>query len=144
MIRQWTAFGTVFILAIAAAAAQTPQAKPVPQAPAPMTVQPIAKGLYLVKGGSGANTAFYVTKKGVIVIDAKMTPEAAAAMLAEIAKVTPRPVTTIVLTHSDGDHINGLPGFPKGLKIFAQANVKRDTEKAAASGVILASMTMTG
>ena len=53
-------------------------------------------------------------------------------MLAEIRKVTPEPVTTIILTHSDGDHVNGLPGFPKGLTIVAHENVKRDMEKAAA------------
>jgi len=132
MLRPWTALGSVLILSIAAAAAPSPQAKPAPQAPEPLTVQPVAKDLYLVKGGAGANAAFAVAKKGVVVIDAKMTPEAAAGMLAEIAKVTPRPVTMVILTHSDGDHVNGLPGFPKGLKIFAHANVKRDMEKAAA------------
>jgi cyclase len=133
MVRQLTAFGTVFILAIAAAAVQSPQAKPAPQAPEPMTVRPIAKGLYLVKGGAGANAVFFISpKKTVIVIDAKMTPEAAAGMLAEIAKLTDQAVQMLILTHSDGDHIGGLPGFPKGLLIFAQENVKRDIEKAAA------------
>ena len=116
-----------------ATAAQAPQAKPAPQGPEPMTVQPIAKGRYLVKGGAGANTAFFVTPdQGVMAIDAKMTPEAAADMLAAIAKVTPQAVRTLILTHSDGDHVNGLPGFPKGLAIFAHENVKRDLEKAAA------------
>jgi glyoxylase-like metal-dependent hydrolase (beta-lactamase superfamily II) len=124
-------FGLI-MLAVAAAAGQAPQAKPSPQAPAPLSVQPIAKNLYLVKGGAGANAAFYVAPKQVVVIDAKMTPEAAAGMIAEIAKVTPRPVTTVILTHSDGDHINGLPGFPEGLTIIAHRNVKRDMEKAAA------------
>jgi len=131
MSRMLSLLGLSLILA-AAAAAQTPPAKPAPQAPAPLTVEPVAANLYLVKGGAGANAAFYITKKEVIVIDAKMTPEAAAGMLAEIGKVTPKPVTTIILTHSDGDHVNGLPGFPKGLRIIAQQNVKRDMEKAAA------------
>jgi glyoxylase-like metal-dependent hydrolase (beta-lactamase superfamily II) len=97
-----------------------------------MTIEPVAKDLYLVKGGDGANAVFYVAPKVVIVVDAKMTAEAAAGMLAEIARVTPNPVRFLVLTHSDGDHINGLPGFPKGLEIFAHENVKRDIEKAAA------------
>ncbi len=135
MSRIITGLGLGLIVAAtmaASAAAQSPQAKPAPQAPEPMTVLPIAKDLYLVKGGAGANTAFCVTKKGVIVIDAKMTTEAAAEMLAAIAEVTPRPVTTIILTHSDGDHVNGLPGFPRGLTIIAHKNVKRDMEKAAA------------
>ena len=125
----------LFIVATMAGAAmaQAPQAKPAPQGPEPMTVQPIAKDLYLVRGGAGANTAFFVTpKQGVIVIDAKMTPEAAADMLAGIAKVTPQAVRMLILTHSDGDHVNGLPGFPKDLAIFAHENVKRDVEKAAA------------
>jgi glyoxylase-like metal-dependent hydrolase (beta-lactamase superfamily II) len=132
MVRKLSAAELGLVLMTMVAAAQTPPAKPAPQAPEPMTVQTIAKDLYLVKGGAGANTAFYVTKKDVLVIDAKMTSDAAAGMLAEIAKVTPRPVTTLILTHSDGDHINGLPGFPKGLKIIAHKNVQRDMEKAAA------------
>ena len=61
-----------------------------------------------------------------------MTAEAAAGMLGEIAKITSKPVRFMILTHSDGDHINGLPGFPKGLEIYAHENVKRDMEKAAA------------
>lgn len=131
MVRSLSLLVSVLVISIATAA-QAPQAKPAPQAPEPMRVQPIAKNLCLVKGGAGANTAFFVTKKGVIAIDAKMTAEAAAEMRAEIAKVTPRPVTTIILTHSDGDHVNGLPGFPKGLMIIAHENVKRDMEKQAA------------
>jgi len=133
MSRKLSALGLGLIILVAAAAAQAPQAKPAPQATAPLVVAPIAKDVYLVKGGAGANAAFFTApKSGVIVIDAKMTTEAAAGMLAEIAKVTSQPVGTIILTHSDGDHINGLPGFPKGLLIFAQENVKRDIEKAAA------------
>jgi glyoxylase-like metal-dependent hydrolase (beta-lactamase superfamily II) len=114
------------------AAGQNPPAKPAPQAPPPLTVQEITKSLYLVKGGSGANAAFFVTKKQVIAIDAKMTAESAAGMLAEIRKVTDAPLKTLILTHSDGDHVNGLAGFPKGLTILAHKNVLRDIEKAAA------------
>lgn len=120
------------ILAVTLAAGQNPPAqKKAPAAP-PLTVQPITKALYLVKGGSGANTAFYVTPQEVFVVDAKMSVESAAGMVAEIKKVTSAPVTTIIITHSDGDHINGLPGFPKGLKIVAHENVRRDMEAAAA------------
>ena len=133
MSRTFFALGLILVFATAGATTKNPQAKPAAQpGPEPMTVQPIAKNLYLVKGGAGANAAFFVSSKHVVVIDAKMTPEAAAEMLREIAKVTSQPVQTIILTHSDGDHVNGLPGFPKGLRIFAHKNVKRDMEKAAA------------
>ncbi len=99
--------------------------------PPPLTVQAVTKNLYLVKGGSGANTAFFITKEAVFVIDAKMTSESAEMMLNEIRKAATVPVTTIILTHSDGDHINGLPGFPKGLAIIAHENCKADITAAA-------------
>jgi glyoxylase-like metal-dependent hydrolase (beta-lactamase superfamily II) len=110
------------------------QAQPAPKkapAPAPLTVQPITEHLYLVKGGSGANAAFTVTEKEVFVIDAKMSAGSAAEMLAEIKRATSLPVTTLVITHSDGDHINGLPGFPKGLRIFAHEKCRADIAAAA-------------
>jgi glyoxylase-like metal-dependent hydrolase (beta-lactamase superfamily II) len=113
------------------AAGQNPPAKPAAQPPAPLSVEPVAGGLYFVKGGSGANTAFFVTKNEVIAIDAKMSAESAAGMLAEIRKVTAAPLTTIIITHSDGDHVNGLPGFPKGLRIIAHDKCRADIAAAA-------------
>ncbi len=86
--------------------------------------------VYWVKGGAGANTGFIVGSKEVLVIDAKMTAEAAKAMQEEIRKITPLPVGRILLTHSDGDHVNGLAGFPQGLPILAHANTKKDMEEA--------------
>jgi cyclase len=118
--------------AVGMTAGQNPPAKPAAQPPAPLSVQSLGGGLYLVKGGSGANTAFFVTKDQVIAIDAKMTAESAAGMLAEIHKVTDAPLKTLILTHSDGDHVNGLAGFPKGLTILTHKNVLRDLEKTAA------------
>ena len=115
--------------AAARAGAASPRAQ---EAPAPIAVQRIGGGLYLVTGGSGANAGFYVTSKEVCVIDAKMAPDSARQMLAEIRKITKAPATTLILTHSDGDHVNGLPGFPEGFVIVAHENVKRDLEKAAA------------
>jgi glyoxylase-like metal-dependent hydrolase (beta-lactamase superfamily II) len=116
-------------LAVATAAAEAASAPQQPQ-PVPLTAQPLRGGVYWVKGGSGANTGFIIGKKGVIVIDAKMTEESAHAMLAEIRKLTPNPVRYIVLTHSDGDHVNGLAGFPQGLTIVAHANTRKDMEQA--------------
>jgi glyoxylase-like metal-dependent hydrolase (beta-lactamase superfamily II) len=116
---------------IAQSQAQTaPPAKPAPpQAPA-MTVQHIGGPLYLVKGGSGANTAFYVGAEAVIAIDAKMTADAARQMLAEIGKVTPLPVKFLIISHSDGDHVNGLTGFPRDLTIISSAGTKKEMEEA--------------
>jgi cyclase len=102
----------------------------IPLAGLAQPAQQLRKGVYLIKGGAGANTGFVVGAKEVIVIDAKMTPEGAKSMLAEIAKVTPNPVKYVVLTHSDGDHVNGLTGFPKGLTIVSSAICKKEMEEA--------------
>ena len=120
---------TILIVAFVTAACFGGLAAAQPQ-PVPLSALPLRGGIYWVKGGSGANTGFIIGKKEVIVIDAKMTEESAKAMLAEIRKLTPSPVKYIILTHSDGDHVNGLSGFPKGLTIFAHANTRKDMETA--------------
>jgi cyclase len=97
----------------------------------PLTVQQIKGNIYMVKGGSGANTGFYIGDKEVLVIDAKMTADAAKQEISEIRKLTDKPITRIVITHSDGDHVNGLNGFPTGLKIYAHPQTKKDMEEAA-------------
>ncbi len=117
----------VALAGLATAQTQTPPAKP---QPVPLSALPLKDGIYWVKGGNGANTGFLVGKTQVLVIDAKTTADAAKAMLAEIAKLTPNPVKTVVLTHSDGDHVNGLAGLPAGLVIRAHANCRKDMEKA--------------
>ena len=96
----------------------------------PLTVQKVKGGIYAVNGGSGANGGFFVGAKGAVAIDAKMTTEAAKQMMAEIAKLTPLPVTHLILTHSDGDHVNGLAGFPPGLQIIAHERTRKDMEEA--------------
>jgi glyoxylase-like metal-dependent hydrolase (beta-lactamase superfamily II) len=118
---------------LAAAAAATAATMPAPQPqqqPVALSVEPLRGGVYWVKGGSGANAGVIIGKNEVIVIDAKMTEESSKAMLAEVQKLTPHPSKYVVLTHSDGDHVNGLPGFPKGLTIVAHENTKKDMEEA--------------
>ena len=97
------------------------------QAP-PLSVKPLNGGVYWTQGGAGGNTGIIVGKDGVIVVDAKTTPASAKDMLAEIAKITPKPVTTVILTHSDADHVNGLAAFPAGLTIISQENCKKEME----------------
>ncbi len=104
----------------------------------PLQVKALSGGAYWTSGGAGGNTGFIVGADGVIVIDAKMTADSAKEFLAEIAKVTPKPVTHVILTHSDPDHVNGLVGFPKGLTIIAQENCKKEMEDALAAAAAAA------
>jgi cyclase len=99
----------------------------------PLTILPIKGGIYLVKGASGANTGLYIGEKEVVVIDSKMTADATRQVIEEIKKLTDKPITRIILTHSDGDHINGINGFPAGLMIYGHPQTRKDMEEAAKS-----------
>ena len=89
--------------------------------------------VYWVEGGGG-NSGVIVGDNGVIVIDAKTSPAGGKELLDDIAKITPKPVTTVILTHSDGDHVNGLASFPAGVKVIAHENNKKEQETALAAG----------
>jgi glyoxylase-like metal-dependent hydrolase (beta-lactamase superfamily II) len=127
----------IFCLLVVPALGQqpTPTQRPVPP---PISTEKIKGTIFQVKGGSGANTGFFVADKEVIVIDAKMTEESAKQMVDEIKKVTSNQVTKIILTHSDGDHVNGLVGFPAGLDIISHDNTREHMVKAFVSDQQLA------
>jgi cyclase len=94
-----------------------------------ITAEIITDNIYIVKGGV-ANTGFVVGEKEVAAIDAEMTADSAQKMIDEIKKVTSKPLTKLILTHSDGDHVNGLAGFPKGLEILSSAQAKNEMTEA--------------
>jgi len=95
-----------------------------------MQAKSVVPNVYYVQGvsemGSSANqnfisnAGFVVTPAGVVVIDALGSPELARRLLAEIAKVTKKPIHTVVLTHYHADHIYGLQVFKEaGARIVA-------------------------
>jgi glyoxylase-like metal-dependent hydrolase (beta-lactamase superfamily II) len=90
--------------------------------PPPIKIENIRDNIFLIKGGSGANCYFLAGNKTNLLFDAKMTPNSMREMLAEIQKVSPRPLSIVILTHSDGDHVNGLPGLPEVVKIISHKN----------------------
>ncbi|HVZ22607.1 MAG TPA: MBL fold metallo-hydrolase [Vicinamibacterales bacterium] len=103
------------------------------QPPQPFQVKQLKPNVYWVSGGGG-NSGVVIGDKGVIVIDAKTTEAGGKQLLAEIAKLTPKPVTTLIETHSDGDHVNGAAAFPAGITIIAHANDKMEQEAALKAG----------
>ena len=96
-------------------------------------VHQLMPNIYWVEGGGG-NSGVIVGAKGVIVIDAKTTAAGGKELLEDMGKITPKPVTTVILTHSDGDHVNGLASFPAGLTIIAHENNKKEQEAALSAG----------
>jgi len=93
----------------------------------------LGPNVYWIEGGGG-NSGVIVGEKSVIVIDAKTTDAGGKELLDDIAKITPKPVSTVIETHSDGDHINGLAAFPKGVTVIAHENCKKEQEAALAAG----------
>ena len=110
---------------IAAGAAAAP-----PPAPAPLAVRQVRGGVHEVTGGAINNTGFFIGEKEVLVVDAKMTVAATREMVARIKKLTPKPVSFVVLTHSDGDHVGGLAGYPATARVIAHEHARRDLEQA--------------
>ncbi len=94
-----------------------------------LKAEKIADNIYMVTGGM-ANTGFVVGDEGVLAIDAEMTADSAKQMIGEIKKATSKPLAKLVLTHSDGDHINGVSGFPKGLEIISSMKTKEEMAEA--------------
>lgn len=102
-----------------------------PLAPRQVVARQVSPSAWFVQGeaalGSRANrnfisnAGFVVTPAGVVVVDALGSPQLARELLDEIARVTPQPVTHVVLTHYHADHIYGLQEFRKrGARIVAQ------------------------
>jgi cyclase len=102
------------------------------QGPA-VSVKPVSDGVYWADAGGGGNAGFIIGKDGVIVVDATIAPSSGKQVLDAIAKLTPKPVTTVILTHSDVDHVNGLAAFPPGLTMIAHEDCKKDMEATANS-----------
>jgi cyclase len=121
------AFAAAFFATLAVVSAQGPGGGGPP--PQPLVVHQVKPNLYWIEGGGG-NSSIIIGNSGVIVVDVKTTTAGATELLADIAKITPKPVTTAIVTHSDGDHVNGLQSFPKGVTIIAQENCKTEMQAA--------------
>ena len=123
------------------AATQVAQAAVATTAPAPeaatvkMEVKSVAPNVYYVQGVSAlgspanqnfiSNAGFVVTNDSVVVIDALGSPALAEELVAKIKQITPKPISTVILTHYHADHIYGLQVFKAlGAKIVANGMAK--------------------
>jgi cyclase len=109
-------------LSVVSAAYQAPQ-----PAPKVVEMEKLKDNLYMLKGGGG-NTAVFVTASGVVVVDTK-NPGWGQPILDKIKEITDKPVTTIVNTHTHGDHVSGNVEFPATVDIVVQDNTKANMEK---------------
>jgi cyclase len=99
------------------------------QQPAPkvVEVEKLKDNLFLLKGGGG-NTAVFITSAGVVVVDAK-NPGWGQPILDKIKELTNKPITTLINTHTHGDHVSGNVEFPATVDIIVQENTKTNMVK---------------
>ncbi|HEY1910612.1 MAG TPA: MBL fold metallo-hydrolase [Vicinamibacterales bacterium] len=100
---------------------------PAADAPKVIEVEKVKDNLYVLRGGGG-NTAVFITAAGVVVVDAK-NPGWGKPILDKIKTLTPKAVTTLINTHTHGDHVSGNVEFPATIDFVAQENTKANMEK---------------
>jgi cyclase len=93
----------------------------------------LAEGVYAVEMSPGpisdSNVLFVVSESDVIVVDANILPSSARAVIAEIRRITPKPVRYVINTHWHSDHHYGNDVYRKefpGVEFIQHANTRRD------------------
>jgi len=94
-----------------------------------LEITEVIDNLYAIVNPEGGNIAFLATRKGVVVIDAGSTPSNGKDIINAIGSVTKKPIKYLILTHSHGDHINGIAAFPNDITIIAHKNLATNNEK---------------
>jgi cyclase len=113
-------FAVVVALSLAVVAAQ--------DRPKVVDVDQLADNLFVLRGeGGGGNTGVFVTTDGVVVVDTK-NPGWGQPILEAIGRLTRNPVTTLINTHSHGDHVSGNVAFATTVEFVAHEMTKANME----------------
>jgi glyoxylase-like metal-dependent hydrolase (beta-lactamase superfamily II) len=113
-------------LSVALGARQGPPGGQADQ-PKVVEVEKVKDNLYMLKGGGG-NTAVFVSNAGVVVVDTKLAGWGQP-ILDKIKTITDKPVTTIINTHTHGDHTGSNEFFGSSVEFVAQENTETNMEK---------------
>jgi glyoxylase-like metal-dependent hydrolase (beta-lactamase superfamily II) len=98
--------------------------------PRPVQLKQIAPDLYFYWNDGSSNSVFLVTDEGVLVIDSQQHPESARKLLAEIRKITDKPIKWLVVSHAHGDHFLGNPVFKAhGANIVSHRDTRAMMQK---------------
>ena len=101
----------------------------------PFEVKQVADGVYAVIAQGAfygrCNSAIVMLDDGVLVVDSDLLPSQARELIAELKKMTSKPVKYLLNTHPHGDHFQGnqayLEAFPNA-EIIASTAIRRDLE----------------
>ena len=95
----------------------------------PFVLKQVGPGVYAAIDGpehkAGSNAGFVIGDDGVLVIDSFFTIDAARALVAEIRRLTPKPIRYVVNTHYHADHTGGDQALrDAGAVVIAHRNVR--------------------
>ncbi len=90
-------------------------------------IEKVSGNVYLLTG-EGGNTAIYVAANGVVLVDTKVENNGQA-ILDQVRKVTDKPITHIVNTHTHFDHTGSNQFFPATVEIVVQENTAANMRK---------------
>src|SRR2546426_7360605 len=107
-------------LSMVAAASQAPQ----PQGPKVINMEKVRDNLYVFTSSSpndratfsGGNVAALVTDNGIVLVDTKLAGWGQT-LLDRIRTVSNKPITTIINTHTHGDHTGNNEFFGAGATV---------------------------
>ncbi|HEY2906730.1 MAG TPA: MBL fold metallo-hydrolase [Vicinamibacterales bacterium] len=127
---------TAGALTIAVGAYQAPQPTLSPAALEATKIEKVKDNLYIITGSnptdraafSGGNTAVFITDTGVVLVDTKLAGWGQV-ILDKVKTVTDKPITTIINTHTHGDHTGSNSFFSPTVDIVAHENTKSNMEK---------------
>src|SRR5712691_8394632 len=130
-MKRLTVLGALLVIGGLSAAIVAQQQPPRPPLP---DLTKVKDNLYVITSSAlgpeftGGNTGVLVTESGVIVVDTKLSG-CGPTILERIKKVTDKPVTMIINTHTHGDHTGSNEGFPATVDIVAHENTKANMAK---------------
>jgi cyclase len=117
-------------LSMTAAAVQAPPPAELSAAAVTATkIEKVKDNLYSITGSSvanrdafsGGNTGVFITDTGVVIVDTKLAGWGQV-ILDRIKTVTNKPITTIINTHSHGDHTGSNEFFGTSVETIVQEN----------------------
>jgi alkyl sulfatase BDS1-like metallo-beta-lactamase superfamily hydrolase len=97
----------------------------------------VADNVYTAVGYSVSNVSMIVGDEGVVLVDTGMMGAAAEKIAQQFRRITDKPVTAIIYTHSHGDHTGGAPVFlgAERPQIWAHANFGSEARPWMAGGL---------
>jgi glyoxylase-like metal-dependent hydrolase (beta-lactamase superfamily II) len=138
MKRAWVLSAIVALggLSVATSALQAPPPGPTAAALAATKIEKVKDNLYVITGSgaedqnafSGGNTAVFITAGGVVIVDTKL-PGWGQTILDRIKTVTDKPITTIINTHTHGDHTGSNAFFGMNVESIVHENTKANMAK---------------